>query len=76
MKKEEFLEKFIDAVQIEEDVNEHTDLSSLDEWDSLASVTVLALFNKYLGLKLTAQDIKSCMTVGDILNLGREKYAE
>ncbi len=74
MKKQEFLEKFIDACEIEEAIDESTVLNDLDEWDSLAAVTTLALFKKNLNLNIGAQDIKSCVTVGDLLTLGAAKY--
>lgn len=74
MKKEEFLKKIIEAVEIEEEINENTLLEEIEEWDSLAAVTTLALFNKCLGLKVAASDIKDAKTVGDILKCGNEKY--
>ncbi len=74
MKKEEFLREIIDAVEIEETINEDTELDSLEEWSSLAAVTTLALFKKFLGLKITAAAIKNSKTIGDILKLGEEQY--
>ncbi len=74
MKKEEFLKKIIEAVEIEEEINESTELEEIEEWDSLAAVTTLALFNKHLGIKITTNDIKNSKTVGDVLKLGEGKY--
>ena len=74
MKKEEFLLKFIDAIEIEDEVRLDTELSELEEWDSLAAVTTLALFKKDLELNISSTDIIKCKTVGDIINLGKEKY--
>lgn len=74
MKKEEFLQKIIDAVEIEEEIDENTSLEDIEEWDSLAAVTTLALFNKFLGVKISASNIKDAKFVGDILKLGEGKY--
>lgn len=74
MKKEEFLKKIIKAVEIEEEINESTGLEEIEEWDSLAAITTLALFNKHLGIKIAASDIKDAKTIGDILKLGESKY--
>ncbi len=74
MKKDEFLQTMIDAIEIEEEINENTELENLEEWGSLAAVTTLALFNKFLGLKIPASEIKKAKTIGDILQLGGEKY--
>ena len=70
MKKEVFLKKITEAIEIEEEINNDTVLNDLDEWDSLAAVTTLALFKKYLDLNITAENLKNCKTIGDILSLG------
>ena len=74
MKRSEFLETFVDAVQVEEAVTEDSVLANIEEWDSLAAVTLLALYNKKLGLKVQAEDVKSCKTVKDLLDIGSQKY--
>ncbi len=74
MKRQEFLAKLIETIEIEEEINESTKLESLEEWDSLASVTTLALFKKILGINIVSADIIKCQTIGDILDLGKEKY--
>lgn len=75
MKRSEFLESIIEVVEIENEVTESTVLADIGEWDSLAAVTTLALFNKKLGLKIAASEIAKCVTVADILDLGNSKYA-
>ena len=74
MKRYDFLKTLLDDLEIETSVEENTKLSDIDEWDSLAAVTALALFNKKLGLKIKASDMESCKTMADILDLGKEKY--
>lgn len=74
MKREEFLKLFVDKNEIEADINESTELETIEEWDSLAAVTTLALFFKNLGIKINASSLKDCKTVGDLLDLGNEKY--
>ena len=74
MKRADFLKEVIDTVEIEEDINESTVLDDIEEWDSLASVTTLALFKQKLGLSIGAQDVKKCKTVKDLLDLGSAKY--
>jgi acyl carrier protein len=74
MKRSEFLTALIEAIEVESDVTETTALANIGEWDSLAAVTALALFNKKLGLKVTASDVKDCKTISDLLDLGNSKY--
>lgn len=75
MKRSEFLENIIEVVEIENEVTESTVLADIKEWDSLAAVTTLALFNKKLGLKIPASEIAKCATVADLLDLGNSQYA-
>lgn len=74
MKRADFFNEIIDAVEIEKDINEETVLDDIDEWDSLAAVTTLALYKQKLGLNIGAQDVKSCKTIKDLLDLGAERY--
>ncbi|OFW87463.1 MAG: hypothetical protein A3B66_04495 [Alphaproteobacteria bacterium RIFCSPHIGHO2_02_FULL_46_13] len=75
MKRSEFLENIIEVVEIENEVTESTVLADIKEWDSLAAVTTLALFNKKLGLKIPASELAKCTTVADLLDLGNSQYA-
>lgn len=74
MKRLDFLKEIIDSVEIEEEISEETVLDDIEEWDSLASVTTLALFKQKLGLNIGAQDVKKCRTVKALLDLGSSKY--
>lgn len=76
MKRSDFLKEIIDTLEIEEEIGEETVLDAIEEWDSLASVTALALFKKKLGLNIGAHDVKQCKTVKDLLDLGLTGYEE
>lgn len=53
-----------------------TKLEELEEWDSLAVVSVIAMLDKYFSVRLKPNDIKSLTTVEDILAHMKEKEAE
>lgn len=74
MQREEFLTKIINAVEIEDDITEDSILEEIEEWGSLALVTVLALFKTSLGINVKASEMKNCKTIKDLLDLGNEKY--
>lgn len=74
MRREEFLTKIINAVEIEDDITEDSILEEIEEWGSLALVTVLALFKTNLGINVKASDMRNCKTIKDLLDLGKEKY--
>jgi len=53
-----------------------TKLEELEEWDSLAVVSVIAMLDKHFSVRLKPNDIKSLVTVEDILAHMKEKEAE
>lgn len=67
MNKEEFIEKFTDVLQTEEELKEDTVLEDLDEWDSLSKMATMAFFDKELGIKVSFNEIGEFKTVGDVI---------
>ena len=48
-------------------INEHTVLADLEEWDSMASLSLIVLMGDEFNKKIDAKTIKEFETVGDIL---------
>ncbi len=44
-----------------------TELTSVDEYDSMAKLSLIVLFDEECGKKLTGEKIRTFKTVGDIL---------
>lgn len=44
-----------------------TELTSIDEYDSMAKLSLIVLFDEECGKKLTGEMLRSFKTVGDIL---------
>ncbi|MCI9405439.1 MAG: acyl carrier protein [Oscillospiraceae bacterium] len=65
-KKIELLEDMFDMESGELDVN--AKLSELDEWDSMAKLSLIVLMDDECGKQLTGDDIKTFETVQDIIN--------
>ncbi len=49
-------------------LNEETRLEDLDEWDSLAKLSLIVLMDDEFEKKLSGAEIKEFVTIGDILN--------
>lgn len=49
-------------------LNGETRLEDLDEWDSLAKLSLIVLMDDEFGKKLSGSEIKEFVTIGDILN--------
>ncbi|MDR2165355.1 MAG: acyl carrier protein [Zoogloeaceae bacterium] len=68
---EQFIENFLNACDFEDPVEAtaETELQSLPQWDSLAKLAVIVLFDTEYGKTITGEDLKNAVTVGDIFRL-------
>ena len=46
-----------------------TELSSLEQWDSLAFVSFIAMADAKYGRKVAPEELRRCKTGGDLVNL-------
>ena len=51
------------------DLSETMELASVEEWDSLAMISLLALMDKNFGKKLSAPQLREFRFVADILQI-------
>ena len=68
---DEFIEQFQTAVDFQEPVGvtADTELRSLPEWDSLAALGVIVMFDVGYGKTITGDDLKNCVTIADLYQL-------
>lgn len=71
MTKTEFLEELKEAMHRDEGLSEDMLLDDIDEWDSLAFVSIMALFKNLFEMKITGEDLKNCQKVSDLINLAK-----
>ena len=66
-----FIENFQVAVDFQEavDIQEDTLLADLPEWDSLAALGVIVMFDVEYGKVIVGDDIKRCITISDLYKL-------
>lgn len=70
MTKQDLITEIEDILQVEEgSLTEATLLASLEDWDSLAFISIIALFDKKLNKKVPLDELKQCQSVGDIITL-------
>jgi acyl carrier protein len=61
------LEELLD---IEKDtLNEETELDQLSQWDSMAVISLIAMFDAEFGKTITAEEIRELKKVKDILEM-------
>jgi len=68
---EQFIEQFLSAVDFQEpvEVKADTRLADLPEWDSLAALATIVLFDTEYGKVIVGDDLKKCATVHDLYAL-------
>ncbi len=73
MQLEEFVERFIEAVDFPEPVpiSADTVIADLEYWDSLSQLGVIVLFDLEFGRTITADDIAGCATVKDLYDFSQ-----
>ncbi len=71
MSLEQFIENFLSATDFQTpvEVTGDTPLSDLPEWDSLAALGVIVMFDVEYSKTITGEDLKNCTTVNDLHNL-------
>ena len=71
MSQEAFIENFLSATDFQEpvEVTIATELRNLPEWDSLAALGVIVMFDMEYKKVITGDDLEKAVTIGDLYNL-------
>lgn len=66
-----FIEKFAEAVEVENvsAITPETKFRELEEWSSLAGLSVIAMFDDEYDTELTIPEFKKAVTIGDLYKL-------
>ena len=69
MTKEEKLALLDDMLELDPGtLKEEMELSAIDEYDSMAKLSLIVLMDEEFGMKLTGEKIREFKTIGDILS--------
>ena len=68
---DQFIDNFLTAVDFQNPVpvSAETVLRDLPEWDSLAALGVIVMFDVDFGKTITGDNIKACATIADLYKL-------
>lgn len=69
MDRKNFIEKFAEALEIEDmaELQEATEFRSLEEWDSLAYLNIIAMLDEEYDMQIENAAFKQLRTLGDII---------
>jgi len=76
MKIQDFIDVLKENLEIEDiDVSEDTDLRTLENYDSMAVLSIIALIDEHFGKKLKGEEFKTITTVKSLMILiGMENF--
>lgn len=71
MEIKEFIEKFAEAIEVEEveNVTVETEFRQLEEWSSISVMLTIAFFDEEFEKEIGGSDLKACTTILDLYNL-------
>jgi acyl carrier protein len=70
MKKEDFFQELVECMEIEPvDLGEETVFRELEDFDSMAVMSIVAFADEKFGETLTAEQLKEMKTVRDLMEL-------
>lgn len=63
----DFIEKFADVLECEPaELTGATKFRELDDWDSIAGLSVIGMVDEEYGVTFNADDMKACQTIEDL----------
>ena len=76
MKKEDFFTELVECMEIEPvDIDEETVFRELEDFDSMAVMSIVAFADEKFGQTLAAEQLKNMRTVRDLMKLiGMEHF--
>ena len=69
MTAENFIEKLVELMDTDSEINLSTKLTDVEDWDSLSMVSFFSFCNTTLKRHVTPDEIKSAQTVADLFKL-------
>lgn len=73
MTQQELLTHIQDALQRDEELSLELKLHEIEEWDSLAIVSLISLYDTYFGISVTGNTLRECQKVSDLVAIVQDK---
>jgi len=71
--REQLLIQIKNALQREEDLLEETPINEIKEWDSLAIISLIALFDSLFTINLTYNELNGVISIKDLIDKVKDK---
>lgn len=75
MTKQQFIDLILSEIESEQKATPNTELSSIDGWDSLATMITIGISQDNFNTLLTAPQLRDCNKFDDIIKLiGHDRF--
>ena len=76
MKKQDFLNELAEVMQLDTPPTGAENLEDFVEWDSMANLGVMSMFDIEFGITLKTDDLKKIKTVNELMTLAGDQITE
>jgi acyl carrier protein len=74
MKRDQFIVKLRDELELEAEIVFSTNLRELDEWDSMTAMVLIGFVSDNFGLTMTGEDLKNINSINALIDfIGSDK---
>lgn len=76
MTKQDFLNELAEVMQLDTPPTGADNLDDFMEWDSMANLGVMSMFDMEFGISLKTDDLKNIKTVNELMALAGDQISE
>lgn len=76
MTKQDFLNELAEIMQLDTPPTGSENLEDFVEWDSMANLGVMSMFDMEFGISLKTDDLKNIKTVNELMALAGDQISE
>lgn len=73
MTQQELLKHIQDTLQMDGNLDLSTKLQEIEEWDSLAIVSMINLYDTFFSITVTGNQLRECQRVQDLVAIVQDK---
>lgn len=76
MTKQEFLEELAEVMQLDTPPTGSENLEDFAEWDSMANLGVMSMFDMEFGITIKTDDLKNIKTINELIELAGDQITD
>ena len=76
MTKQEFLEELAEVMQLDTPPTGSENLEDFAEWDSMANLGVMSMFDMEFGITIKTDGLKNIKTINELIELAGDKITD